>query len=107
MTIPRDNVVAKSVLSRLGFTFVRRFLELRLDIAQVRWQDIDQAALLCLCRHLQCGEEAKLTVGIDPSNLFLIQFEAIKRLMGMDDRAYLLPLGIEELPELKAFDTVF
>ncbi|UTV28565.1 tRNA 5-methoxyuridine(34)/uridine 5-oxyacetic acid(34) synthase CmoB [Photobacterium atrarenae] len=53
------------------------------------------------------GEGAKLTVGIDPSNLFLIQFEAIKRLMGRQHPAYLLPLGIEQLPELKAFDTVF
>ncbi|MEZ8096699.1 tRNA 5-methoxyuridine(34)/uridine 5-oxyacetic acid(34) synthase CmoB [Photobacterium swingsii] len=53
------------------------------------------------------GEGAKLTVGIDPSNLFLVQFEAIRRLMGNDERAFLLPLGIEELPELKAFDTVF
>lgn len=53
------------------------------------------------------GEGAQLAVGIDPSSLFLIQFEAIKRLMGMDNRAYLLPLGIEQLPELKAFDTVF
>ncbi|MEJ2762602.1 tRNA 5-methoxyuridine(34)/uridine 5-oxyacetic acid(34) synthase CmoB [Photobacterium sp. MCCC 1A19761] len=53
------------------------------------------------------GEGAKLTVGIDPSNLFLIQFEAIKRLMGQQHPAYLLPLGIEQLPELKAFDTVF
>ncbi|OLQ69429.1 tRNA 5-methoxyuridine(34)/uridine 5-oxyacetic acid(34) synthase CmoB [Photobacterium proteolyticum] len=53
------------------------------------------------------GEGAKLTVGIDPSNLFLIQFEAIRRLMGQDNRAFLLPLGIEQLPELKAFDTVF
>ncbi|MGF1756803.1 tRNA 5-methoxyuridine(34)/uridine 5-oxyacetic acid(34) synthase CmoB [Photobacterium sagamiensis] len=53
------------------------------------------------------GEGAELTVGIDPSNLFLIQFEAIRRLMGNDNRAFLLPLGIEQLPELKAFDTVF
>ncbi|MGF1679752.1 tRNA 5-methoxyuridine(34)/uridine 5-oxyacetic acid(34) synthase CmoB [Photobacterium minamisatsumaniensis] len=53
------------------------------------------------------GEDAALTVGIDPSNLFLIQFEAIKRLMGQDNRAFLLPLGIEDLPELRAFDTVF
>ncbi|MBD8512457.1 tRNA 5-methoxyuridine(34)/uridine 5-oxyacetic acid(34) synthase CmoB [Photobacterium sp. CAU 1568] len=53
------------------------------------------------------GEGAALTVGIDPSNLFLIQFEAIRRLMGQDERAYLLPLGIEQLPELKAFDTIF
>ncbi len=59
VNIAEDNVVAQSVLSRLGFTFVRRFLELRLDMTKVRWQDIDQAALGC--RHLQPGEEDKLT----------------------------------------------
>ncbi len=57
--IMEDNVIAKGVLSRLGFKFVRRFLELRLDMAKVRWQDIDQAALGC--RYLRCGEEDKLT----------------------------------------------
>lgn len=53
------------------------------------------------------GEGARLTVGIDPSHLFLIQFEAIRKLMGDDQRAHLLPLGIEQLPKLEAFDTVF
>jgi tRNA (mo5U34)-methyltransferase len=53
------------------------------------------------------GEGAKLCVGIDPSHLFLIQFEAIRRLLGNDQRAHLVPLGIEQLPELNAFDTVF
>ncbi|MFV0575099.1 MAG: tRNA 5-methoxyuridine(34)/uridine 5-oxyacetic acid(34) synthase CmoB [Vibrio sp.] len=53
------------------------------------------------------GAGARLCVGIDPSHLFLIQFEAIRKLMGNDQRAHLLPLGIEQLPELKAFDTVF
>ncbi|GAA5646747.1 tRNA 5-methoxyuridine(34)/uridine 5-oxyacetic acid(34) synthase CmoB [Vibrio proteolyticus] len=53
------------------------------------------------------GEEARLCVGIDPSHLFLIQFEAIRKLMGDDQRIHLLPLGIEQLPELEAFDTVF
>ncbi len=53
------------------------------------------------------GEGARLTVGIDPSHLFLIQFEAIRKLMGGDQRAHLLPLGIEQLPKLEAFDTVF
>ncbi|WP_413110446.1 tRNA 5-methoxyuridine(34)/uridine 5-oxyacetic acid(34) synthase CmoB [Thaumasiovibrio sp. DFM-14] len=53
------------------------------------------------------GEGAELTVGIDPSHLFLVQFEAIRKLMGNDQRAHLLPLGIEQLPELRAFDTVF
>ncbi|RQW61942.1 tRNA 5-methoxyuridine(34)/uridine 5-oxyacetic acid(34) synthase CmoB [Vibrio viridaestus] len=53
------------------------------------------------------GEGAQLCIGIDPSHLFLLQFEAIRKLMGNDQRAQLLPLGIEQLPELEAFDTVF
>lgn len=53
------------------------------------------------------GEGAKFVTGIDPSDLFLIQFSAIKKLMGNTDPIHLLPLGIEQLPELKAFDTVF
>nr|WP_086940200.1 tRNA 5-methoxyuridine(34)/uridine 5-oxyacetic acid(34) synthase CmoB [Thaumasiovibrio occultus] len=53
------------------------------------------------------GEGAALTVGIDPSHLFLVQFEAVRKLLGNDQRAHLLPLGIEQLPELRAFDTVF
>jgi tRNA (mo5U34)-methyltransferase len=53
------------------------------------------------------GEGAKRVVGIDPSALFLCQFEAIKRLIDVDSPVHLLPLGIEELPPLDAFDTVF
>ncbi|UJF18633.1 tRNA 5-methoxyuridine(34)/uridine 5-oxyacetic acid(34) synthase CmoB [Vibrio sp. SS-MA-C1-2] len=53
------------------------------------------------------GQEAEMVVGIDPSELFLIQFSAIKRLLGNDQRAHLLPLGIEQLPKLQCFDTVF
>jgi tRNA (mo5U34)-methyltransferase len=53
------------------------------------------------------GEGARLCVGIDPSHLFLVQFEAIRKLLGNDQRVHLLPLGIEQLPELEAFDTVF
>ncbi len=53
------------------------------------------------------GEGARLCIGIDPSHLFLLQFEAVRRLMGNDQRAHLLPLGIEQLPMLEAFDTVF
>ncbi|MDP5255050.1 MULTISPECIES: tRNA 5-methoxyuridine(34)/uridine 5-oxyacetic acid(34) synthase CmoB [unclassified Vibrio] len=53
------------------------------------------------------GEQARLCIGIDPSHLFLIQFEAIRKLLGGDQRAHLLPLGIEQLPKLEAFDTVF
>ncbi|OEE36576.1 tRNA 5-methoxyuridine(34)/uridine 5-oxyacetic acid(34) synthase CmoB [Vibrio genomosp. F10 str. ZF-129] len=53
------------------------------------------------------GEQARLCIGIDPSHLFLVQFEAIRKLMGGDQRTHLLPLGIEQLPKLEAFDTVF
>lgn len=53
------------------------------------------------------GAGAKLAVGIDPMALYLCQFEAVRKLLGNDKRAHLLPLGIEELPKLNAFDTVF
>ncbi len=59
VNITEDNVVAQRVLSRLDFSLVRRFLELRLDIADIHWLDINQAALEC--RYLQRGEEDKLT----------------------------------------------
>lgn len=53
------------------------------------------------------GAGAQMAVGIDPMQLFLCQFEAVRKLLGNDQRAHLLPLGIEQLPELAAFDTVF
>ena len=53
------------------------------------------------------GAGAHLAVGIDPMQLFLCQFEAVRKLLGNDPRAHLLPLGIEQLPALAAFDTVF
>ncbi len=59
VNIAEDNTVASRVLSRLDFNFVRRFLELRLDIADVHWPDTNQAALEY--RYLQRGEEDKLT----------------------------------------------
>ena len=54
VNIPQDNIAVKTLLSRLGFSLIRRFLELRLDIADVRWPDINQAAIEC--RYLQPGE---------------------------------------------------
>lgn len=59
VNIPQDNIAVKTLLAGLGFSLIRRFLELRLDIADVRWPDINQAALEC--RYLQRGEEDKLT----------------------------------------------
>lgn len=53
------------------------------------------------------GAGAQLAIGIDPSDLFIVQFEAVRRLLGQPTGIHLLPLGIEQLPELNAFDTVF
>lgn len=53
------------------------------------------------------GEEAQFVVGIDPMALFLCQFTAVKKLLAGDNRAHFIPLGIEALPKLAAFDTVF
>jgi len=53
------------------------------------------------------GEGAKLAVGIDPSPMFVCQFFAMKHFI-RNPRAWVLPLGIEDLPEAQdAFDTVF
>jgi len=56
--IYQDNVVAKRFLSKLGFKFVRLYLELRLNFANVHLPDTDQPFL---CRHLKPGEEDRLT----------------------------------------------
>jgi tRNA (mo5U34)-methyltransferase len=54
------------------------------------------------------GEDAELVVGIDPSLLFLAQFNAIRHFMAEPPNVHFLPLGIESVPEnLAAFDTVF
>ena len=53
------------------------------------------------------GEGAKMVIGIDPTELFLCQFEAIRKLLNNDRRANLIPLGIEQMQPLAAFDTVF
>lgn len=53
------------------------------------------------------GADAEFVVGIDPSDLFLVQFEAIRHFANNEQRIHLLPLGIEQLPKLRAFDTVF
>jgi tRNA (mo5U34)-methyltransferase len=53
------------------------------------------------------GEGAALAVGVDPSALFVCQFFAMKNFI-RDPRAWVLPLGIEEVPDAPgAFDTVF
>ena len=53
------------------------------------------------------GAGAAEVIGIDPAPLFVVQFRALQKYI-RDDRAWVLPLGIERLPaRLEAFDTVF
>lgn len=52
------------------------------------------------------AQEPEMVVGIDPTQLFLIQFQAIKH-FAPGYPIHLLPLGIEQMPALRAFDTVF
>ncbi len=52
------------------------------------------------------GAGAKFVVGVDPTQLFLMQFNAVQHFIN-DSQVNLLPLGVEQLPELKSFDTVF
>ncbi len=53
------------------------------------------------------GAGAKLVVGIDPTMVFVMQWLAMQKLCpGLDN--FVLPLGIEDLPEdTNAFDSVF
>jgi tRNA (mo5U34)-methyltransferase len=54
------------------------------------------------------GEGARQVIGIDPTQLFVYQFEALRHFLGRQHPLQLLPLGIEALPaNLQAFDTVF
>jgi len=59
INIRKDNVAAMRVLSGLGFSLVRRFLELGLDIADVA--ELDMVRAIPGCRHLEPGEEDKLS----------------------------------------------
>ncbi len=54
------------------------------------------------------GEGARMVIGIDPTQLFIYQFAAIRHFLGEQHAVRLLPLGIEDLPpDMQAFDTVF
>lgn len=55
------------------------------------------------------GAGASLVVGVDPTQLFMMQFRAIQRYLPTEITrdVELLPLGIEHLQPVKAFDTVF
>lgn len=93
VNIVEDNIVAQRVLSRLDFSLIRRFLELRLDIADVHWPDINQAALEC--RYLQRGEEDKLaqiqnrafagTWGYNPNTVEEITYQTNQKTRSLED----------------------
>lgn len=54
------------------------------------------------------GEGAKLVVGVDPQILFNFQYWAMRKLIGESFPVWVVPLGIQDLPEtLTGFDTVF
>ena len=59
VNIRQDNIVAKSVLPRLGFSIIRRILELRLPLSEIRLPDATDN--IYSYHHLQPGEEDKLT----------------------------------------------
>lgn len=59
VNIPEDNEVAKTVLSRLGFNCIKRFHELKLDMARLDLPEAERAARECRC--LKRGEEDILT----------------------------------------------
>ncbi len=53
------------------------------------------------------GAGASEVIGIDPTPLFVLQFQALQKYIRRNE-AWVLPLGIEQLPPgLAAFDTVF
>jgi tRNA (mo5U34)-methyltransferase len=53
------------------------------------------------------GDGAREVIGIDPTPLFVVQFWALQEYLQRDG-IWVLPLGIEHVPEkLQAFDTVF
>ncbi|MCU7554045.1 tRNA 5-methoxyuridine(34)/uridine 5-oxyacetic acid(34) synthase CmoB [Alteromonas sp. ASW11-19] len=52
------------------------------------------------------GEGASRVIGIDPTQLFFIQFQAIAHFIRAP-HIHFLPLGIEQMQPLNAFDTVF
>lgn len=56
--IGEGNIAARNWLSRLDFRFIRRFLELRLDLTEARL--VDAANTHFTCRHLRRGEEGVL-----------------------------------------------
>ncbi len=59
ISIPETNVAAKHLVAHLGFRYIRRFLELKLDIYNIPLQDVNYGPFLS--RGLRQGQEDLLT----------------------------------------------
>ena len=53
------------------------------------------------------GQGAKMVIGVDPFRVYVMQYHVLRHFI-KDVPVHVLPLGMEELPEMaEAFDTVF
>jgi mycothiol synthase len=59
VNISQDSPMAKQVLTKMGFAFVRRFLELRLDLSKMPLPEVSKVCPVC--RPLLPGEEESMT----------------------------------------------
>ncbi|MDX1706695.1 tRNA 5-methoxyuridine(34)/uridine 5-oxyacetic acid(34) synthase CmoB, partial [Pseudidiomarina sp.] len=77
------------------------------DLSGQQVLDIGCGSGYHLWRMLEAG--ADQAWGIDPGQLFMAQFLAVRHFMPdeLKARAHLFPVGVDDLSELKAFDTVF
>lgn len=77
------------------------------DLSGQQVMDIGCGSGYHLWRMLEAGAEQ--VWGIDPGQLFVAQFLAIRHFMPADlaARAHLFPLGVDDLPPLASLDTVF
>ncbi|SMM98868.1 tRNA (5-methoxyuridine) 34 synthase [uncultured Candidatus Thioglobus sp.] len=57
--------------------------------------------------YLMALEGAEIALGIEPFLLFNYQFNAIRSLMKNPPNAFVLPLKLEQIPQVALFDTVF
>lgn len=58
VNISQDNVTARELFTKMGFRFIRRFLELRLDLSEVHVPDMGRMGPRY--RQMKSGEEEKL-----------------------------------------------
>ena len=92
VNVGENNETAGKILSRLGFTLVRRFLELRLDIGCVDGRRVPTATVCCCLRPGEEGELAELqnrafagTWGYNPNTVEQIAFRVNSSTCSRDD----------------------